>query len=303
MFIGSHISLGGNLKKAYDNAKKEGGNCMQVFLKSPTMKSPAIKVKPIIFTEDPAFKTMVHSSYLLNFSKPPEEHPWAFENIRDDLHFAAQSNIEGCVIHMGKHLKMTPQTAISQYASSVMKILDDWNEMGKAVGEATAETTKAVGSVEPYDISDVKTRLVLENSAAQGTEIGHKWDDIVKIWDEIDESYHDKIGFCFDTCHAFASGYDLRDSVVQDDVLKYIDEHIGIDRLSVIHLNDSKKECGCKADRHENLGKGCIGEKPLCNFVKLLGDKYAFQNPIILETPETGDRCSEINILKSITYE
>ena len=286
MYIGSHVSLGGNLQKAYQSEKAEGGNCMQVFLKSPTMKSPAIKVKPTIFKDDPDFKTIVHSSYLLNFSKPPEEHPWAYENVVDDLNFASQSNIEGCVIHMGKHLKTSKEQAISQYASSVMKVIDDWQIM--------AEETD-------YVIDDVKCRLILENSAAQGTEIGHQWDEIVKIWDEIDEGYRHKVGFCFDTCHAFSAGYNLKDETVQDETLKYINDQLGIENLSVIHLNDSKKECGCKADRHENLGKGCIGSGPLCNFVNLLDKKYDYKNPVILETPDSGDRIGEIQLLKNIS--
>lgn len=285
MYIGSHVSLAGNLHKAYQNEKTEGGNCMQVFLKSPTMKSPKIKVTPTIFEDDPDFKTIVHSSYLLNFSKNPDEHPWAFENIIDDLHFSSKSNIEGCIIHMGKHLKTTPQEAISQYASSVMKIIDDWRVLAEEDG---------------YFIDDVKPRLVLENSASQGTEIGHKWEDIVKIWDEIDESYHHKIGFCFDTCHAFSAGYNLCDYDVQRDTLKYIDDNLGIDNLSAIHLNDSKKGCGCKVDRHENLGKGKIGLDPLGNFCTILVKNYGYMNPIILETPDSSDRPGEITYLKSL---
>ena len=284
MYIGSHVSLGGNLLKAYQTEKAEGGNCMQVFLKSPTMKSPQIKVKPTFFKEDPDFKTIVHSSYLLNFSKPYEEHPWAYQNVVDDLHFSSQSNIEGCVIHMGKYLKTTPQQAISQYATSVMKVIDDWMIMAEAAD---------------YCLDDVKCRLVLENSAAQGTEIGHRWEEIVKIWDEIDEGYQDKVGFCFDTCHAFSAGYNLRDETLQNETLKYIDEQLGIDKLSVIHLNDSKKECGCKADRHESLGKGCIGEEPLGHFVNLLHKKYDYKNPIILETPDLSNRINEINAVKT----
>lgn len=285
MYIGSHVSLGGDLNKAFQQEMAEGGNCMQVFLKSPTMKSPAIKVKPNTFNHNNDFKTIVHSSYLLNFSKPPEEHPWAFQNILDDLNFASQSNILGCIIHMGKYLKTTPQQAISQYASSVMKIIDDWHEMGEATG---------------YNLEELGCRLVLENSASQGTEIGYRWEDIVKIWDEIDEGYHHKVGFCFDTCHAFASGYDLRDDIIQDETIKYIDEHLDIENLSVVHLNDSKKECGCRVDRHENLGKGCIGMEPLGKFCQILDKKYGWQNPIILETPEMGDRMGEVKYLQSL---
>ncbi len=127
-------------------------------------------------------------------------------------------------------------------------------------------------------------QVVLETTAGQGTSLGHRFEQIAALLDQI--GLPDRTGVCLDTCHVFAAGYDIRTPEGYADVLGAFDKVVGISHLKVIHLNDCKKELGCRVDRHEHIGKGAIG---LEAFRCLVTDPRLRGLPMILETPKDDD--------------
>ena len=229
-------------------------------------------MKTYIFLEN-NIKLVVHSSYLLNFSKPIDENLQSFNVIIGDLRYSDKLNALGCIIHMGKHLKLDVDTAIQNYIDSVNKICQ----------EKTCESL-----------------LILENSAHQGTEIGFSIDHLAKIYQGITDENRERIGFCLDTCHAFASGYDFTDKAKTEQFFTEFDEKIGLSKIVCIHLNDSKKPCNSHVDRHEKLGVGKIGLDGIKNVVQSLKN-ISFNGPVILETPYDSfeSRFEEVKIVSA----
>ena len=280
MFIGAHESISKGVNGAIKRTIKLKGNAFQIFLKSPQARGD-IKIKDddiqksVKLMNENNIILVVHSSYLLNFSKPLEENEWAKNAILKDLVFSEKLNAIGCIIHMGKHTKYSQEQGIKYYYDSINSICNEYKGSSK---------------------------LILENSARQGTEIGYSIDILSKIYENITEENKEKIGFCIDTCHGYAAGYDFCDSNQVIQFFNYFDEKIGLDKLLCIHFNDSKKWCACCVDRHENIGVGYIGKDGLEGFKTIISylKSKNFQYPIILETPDGGDeiRGKEINLLK-----
>jgi deoxyribonuclease-4 len=120
------------------------------------------------------------------------------------------------------------------------------------------------------DNSPEKSRIILETSSGQGSELGYKLDDFAKkLYNRFSKRYKKCLGICLDTCHMFAAGYDFSSKDNIKKLFKKIDNLFGIDNIWLIHLNDSKKEFGSKVDRHASLGEGKIGKKPLKNIIKV----------------------------------
>lgn len=279
MFIGANQSISKSFSKAVLNSTSIGGNALQVFLRTPMRNTP-IKIKDDEFSkvlsllQENNSKCVVHSSYLYNFSKTTDEIDWCISNMKQELEYCDKFNGIGCIIHMGKYLKLSKDNAFQNYIDNINLILNELNTQSK---------------------------LILENSASQGTEIGNKIDDLARIYDGIIEK--EKVGFCLDTCHLFASGYNLSEPEIAIETINEFDEKIGLDKLLVVHLNDSKKDCGCRVDRHENLECGKIAIEGLKTFVETLREKN-YEGLIILETPKDDNetRQNEISMIKSWIY-
>lgn len=279
MFIGANQSISKSFSKAVLNSTSIGGNALQVFLRTPMRNTP-IKIKDDEFSkvlsllQENNSKCVVHSSYLYNFSKTTDEIDWCISNMKQELEYCDKFNGIGCIIHMGKYLKLSKDNAFQNYIDNINLILNELNTQSK---------------------------LILENSASQGTEIGNKIDDLARIYDGIIEK--EKVGFCLDTCHLFASGYNLSEPEIAIETINEFDEKIGLDKLLVVHLNDSKKDCGCRVDRHENLECGKIAIEGLKTFVETLREKN-YEGLIILETPKDDNetRQYEISMIKSWIY-
>jgi len=279
MFIGANESISKGFSKAVINSLSIGSNALQIFLRTPMRNTP-IKIKDDEFTKvlnllsENNSQCVVHSSYLYNFSKPNDEVDWCINNMKEELNYCDKFNGIGCIIHMGKHLKLSKDDAFQNYIDNINLIT---NEL------------------------QTNSKLILENSASQGTEIGNKIEDLARIYEGIIEK--EKVGFCLDTCHLFASGYDLSQPEISKNVINEFDEKIGLEKLLVIHLNDSKKDCGCHVDRHENLECGKINLQGLKTFVQTLKEKN-YQGLIILETPKDDNdtRQKEVSLIKSWLY-
>jgi deoxyribonuclease-4 len=177
------------------------------------------------------------------------------------------------VFHPGSHLGTGEETGIEQIAKNLETIL-----------EATPG----------------KTMLLLENMAGQGTNIGYKFEQLKQIIDLCKSKYSKRLGVCFDTCHAFAAGYDIATEKGYKETFKLFDKIIGIENLKAIHINDSYGALGARIDRHAPLGKGKI---TLETFSLIMNDKKLGNIPKILETPSDDAMklwAHEIKLLRSM---
>lgn len=275
MRVGAHVSIAGGLDLAPQRARELSCDCLQIFSKNPRgwsarelseSEAEAAKENLVKYELDPL---VVHITYLVNVaSKKPDLYEKSLAGLITDLERSGRIGARYLVIHPGKYTEGTLEEGIERIADSI---------------------NKAFAAVE----NDVM--LLLENVAGAGTEIGQTFEELQKIIDLVQDQK--RIGVCFDTCHGFAAGYDLRTPESVDQVFRHFDNVIGFDRLRVIHANDSKGEPGSNLDRHEHIGMGVIGE---IGFHAITHHPLAVENNIafILETPDDEHGGFERDIAK-----
>jgi deoxyribonuclease IV len=270
--IGFHVSIAGGLQKAVDNALKIGCTAFQIFTRNP--RGWAEKVLDVRDVQMFKLKlghsginseaVAVHMPYLPNLSAPNSElYKKSIDSLISEIQRCVLLEIPNLVIHLGSHLGSGPQNGIDQLVNSVNTATDH----SKSSGRKSAKVT-----------------FLLENSAGQKNSIGSKLEDITSILDKISSK---NVGICMDTCHAFAAGYDLRSEKKNDDFVDKFDSVIGLEKLRLIHLNDSEKEIGSHIDRHEHIGLGEIGVKGMSAILK---NRKLKGKPIIMETKEDSIR-------------
>jgi deoxyribonuclease-4 len=265
--IGAHMSV----SKGYDGAVKEalsiGATAMQIFAKSP-MQS---KLRAITDEEAAAVAKVpnrkdlqaivIHASYLLNFAKKMEDDSYQINSLVEDVLNAAKIGGIGAVAHMGKTLEMDKEEAEAMFIKNIGTVL-----------EKTKHT---------------HAKVLLENTAGQGSEMGFQIADYGRIFKKI-HATSKRVGACIDTAHLFGGGYDLTNEAGVSAALAELEKYVGLENLFCIHFNDSKKPCGSHVDRHEDIGHGQIG----INGLKLFAQKLIKERPdlpLILETPEGFD--------------
>lgn len=211
-----------------------------------------------------------HDSYLINLGHPVEDKlEKSREAFLDEVQRCEQLGIHMLNFHPGCHLNQySPEECLSTIAGSINRVLDQ-----------TSGVT-----------------VVIENTAGQGTNLGYKFEQLAEIIDQVEDKT--RVGVCIDTCHAFASGYDISCREGYKKVMKQFGEVIGFNYLKAMHLNDSKRKIGSMVDRHENIGKGEIG---LDAFGYIMNDSRLDDLPMILETPEPESWSEEIELLYSLT--
>ncbi|MEM3816084.1 MAG: deoxyribonuclease IV [Candidatus Bathyarchaeia archaeon] len=272
MRIGFHMSIYGSVDRAVDRALEIGCNTLQIFTRNPR----GWTARPLREEEVKAFIDKVerndirpvfsHMPYLSNLASPRNEiYVKSIEALITEMDRCERLRIPYLVTHLGSHL-----------GQGVKKGLD---RIVKAVDEALSDFSGRV-------------MLLLENTAGSRNSVGGRLSDLQYIIER--SSYPDKIGVCFDTCHAFAAGYDLRTEEKIEDAIREIDETVGFTKLKLIHLNDSRGDLNSRIDRHEHIGLGKIGEK---GFRNILRSKLA-SLPLILETPKNGVRSDLENLIK-----
>ncbi len=275
--LGAHVSI----SKGVYNAPKRGRDldcdAIQIFSKNQMQW----KAKP--FTEDDIIKfreniekykikdVVIHTSYLINIGSPEEEKLKKSQDaLIDEFHRADQLGIPYIVLHPGSHMGKGEELGLSIIAESINYILD---------------VTK-----------DSNVMLLLETTAGQGSNLGYRFEHLAYLIDKTEQK--ERIGVCFDTCHVFAAGYDIRTKDAYEETMKKFDDTIGISNLKVFHLNDSKNDLGTKKDRHEHIGKGYIG---IDGFRFLVNDERFDDRPMILETPGGEKYYKEnLDVLRSL---
>jgi deoxyribonuclease-4 len=271
MPIGFHVSIAGSLDKAVDRAKGLGCSAFQIFTRNPRgwAFSPLDAAIASKFRDKLAHSGMSpvvdHMPYLPNLSSPNSEvYGKSLSTLKAELRRCDALGVPYLVTHLGSHLGAGPEEGRKRLVS--------------AITSALAET-------------NTRCTILLENTAGTKNSIGTTFRELATIIDLIGSK--DRVGFCFDTCHAMGGGYDLKRRGT--DVLDELDEVIGLNRLKVIHLNDSKGAPGSHLDRHEHIGLGTIGED---GFRTLLRDGRINGIPMIIETPVDSRRGDEGNFSK-----
>lgn len=262
--LGAHMPTAGGLHKALLGGKEIGCTAVQLFTGSPRQWShPPLEAVAIATFREAQEQTdipfmVAHDSYLINLAAPD---PLLLEKSRNafrkELDRAEQLGIPWVVTHMGAHLGQGEAEATARLIESLKQILDETDRAGYRVGVA------------------------LETTAGQGTGLGWRFEQLGEILQGVGE--HLRLGVCLDTCHVFAAGYDLRTAETYTQTWARFAEIVGLDRLKVIHVNDSKKPLGSRVDRHDHLGVGEIGSEA---FARLVNDPRLCGIPMIVETPD-----------------
>jgi deoxyribonuclease-4 len=276
-YVGAHVSAEGGVQNAPLNAVSIGAKAFALFTKNQRQwfSNPLSAASIDSFRSNcekhnfKPFQILPHDSYLINLGHPEAEPLEKSRNsFLDEMKRCELLGLDRLNFHPGSHLNgLSIEECLKRIAESINIIL------GK---------TKSVTAV-------------IENTAGQGTNLGHTFEQIKLIIDNVEDK--SRVGVCIDTCHAFTSGYDVKTSEGLKATFKKFDEVIGFGYLKGMHLNDSKKDFGTRVDRHENLGTGFLGEE---TFSFIMNDKRFDNMPLILETPEESLWEAEIKKLYSL---
>ncbi|MFZ0282933.1 MAG: deoxyribonuclease IV [Bacteroidales bacterium] len=276
-YIGAHVSAEGGVQNAPVNANAIGAKSFALFTKNQRQwfANPLSKTSITGFRENcekldyKPFQILPHDSYLINLGHPNLE---ALGKSRasffDEMKRCELLGLDRLNFHPGSHLNLISiEECLSTIAESINLAL---------------EKTKGVTAV-------------IENTAGQGTNMGHTFEQIRFIIDKVEDK--SRVGVCIDTCHAYTSGYDVKTVTGFNDTFSKFDEIIGPGYLKGVHLNDSKKDLGTRVDRHESIGTGFLGDEA---FAILVNDVRFDNMPLILETPEDSLWEAEIKKLYSM---
>jgi deoxyribonuclease IV len=277
-FVGAHVSTSGGVENAPVNANAIGAKAFGLFTKNQRqwVGRPLEEKSINAFRENceifgyKAFQILPHDSYLINLGHPDKD---ALGKSRiafiDEMQRCEQLGLDRLNFHPGSHLSLIDEeTCLKTIAESVNMALDK---------------TRGVTAV-------------IENTAGQGSNLGHTFGQIKYIIDLVNDK--DRVGVCIDTAHAYSAGYDIKTAEGFEKTFSEFDRIIGFNFLRGMHLNDSKKEFGSRVDRHDLIGKGTLGPEV---FERLMNDKRFDHIPLILETPDETRWAEEIAFLYSLT--
>lgn len=256
--IGCHLSSSNGFVAMAQNAISIGANTFQYFTRNPRggrakeIDHDDLKKFLEIGKNNNFTSIIAHAPYTMNLCSSDEKIRIYSKNLlKDDIEKTELIPNVYYNLHPGSHTGQGVKTGINQISASINEII-----------------TKSQNTI-----------LLLETMSGKGSEIGRNFEEIAAIINQI--NIKEKIGVCFDTCHVYDSGYDIVNNL--ENVLEKFDKIIGISKLKVVHLNDSKNICGSKKDRHEKIGQGNIGLNGIINIIK---NKYLRNLIFILETPQ-----------------
>ena len=270
LLLGTHVSIAGGFDKAFRRAEQIGCSTMQIFVKNASQW----KAKPLTALDVTSYKTasagatvapvIAHAAYLINLcAVDPGVLERSRDGYEDELRRSEALGVAGLVVHPGAHMGAGVNAGLHGIAESL-----------NVIHERTP---------------GFRTLTLLETTAGQGTTLGSSFVQLRTIIDAVRQP--DRIGICLDTCHVFAAGADIRTGEGWEAMLAEFDSILGLDRLNVIHVNDSKKDLGSRVDRHEHIGLGRIG---LEGFRFLMNDPRLAGIPKILETEKSDDMHEDV---------
>ncbi|NLJ00683.1 MAG: deoxyribonuclease IV [Bacteroidales bacterium] len=276
-YVGAHVSASGGVDNAPLNAHAIGAKAFALFTKNQrqwfaaaykeeTIERFKQRVDELGFDPD---HILPHDSYLINLGHPTEEGiKKSRQAFFDEMSRCEQLGLNRLNFHPGSHLNQV----------SIDECLD---RIAESINMALERTNGVTA--------------VIENTAGQGTNLGHTFEQLAHIIDKVDDK--SRVGVCLDTAHTLAAGYEIRTKEAFEETMKAFHEVVGISYLKGMHINDSKKEVGSRVDRHDSLGKGVMN-MDLFSFI--MNDPRFDNMPLILETPDESIWAEEIQLLYSL---
>jgi len=260
--LGIHCSTKGGLDGVFAQAEELNTQVLQLFTrnqrqwKAKSISPEEAKIFEERWQQSPVQTVVSHTSYLINLASQTEDtRDKSLRALIQEIERCQKLNIPFAVLHPGSRGDQSLPDALQRIIDGLTQVL-----------EATPES---------------KVKILLENTAGQGTSVGGPFENLAHIGNKLPS---ERIGYCFDTCHAFVQGYDLRSENALKDTLQQWDDEIGLSNIQVFHFNDAKGELGSHLDRHENIGDGQIGDTAF----RYLMERFR-ATPMILETPKKND--------------
>jgi deoxyribonuclease-4 len=273
--IGAHMSIAGGLERALQRGKELGCQAVQIFTRnqirwdSDPLGEEEIRRFRAARKETGLGYLLAHASYLINLAAgDPALRRRSIGALQEELSRAEKLGISHLVLHPGSHGGSGEKTGLLRVSRALDSVLK-----GEDAGRIT---------------------ILLETTAGQGTSLGYRFEHLACIRDNCRSA--ERIGFCFDTCHVFAAGYELRSAAAYQETMGRFLELVGREKVKAFHLNDSRSGKGSRIDRHQHIGRGALGLLP---FYLLLHDRRFGKLPMILETPkgrEGGQDLDQINL-------
>lgn len=264
VLIGAHMSIAGGLPLAIGRGEALGCTAIQIFTKNASQwRSPPLEEETVKAFKREQRRTgilvVAHDAYLINLASPDSK---LLERSRkaflDEMERAEQLEIPFLIMHPGAHKDAGEDAGIQ-------KVVDSFNLLLKST-------------------SGFRVKIAVENTAGQGTALGYRIEHLKRMVAETVAP--ERMAVCFDTCHAFAAGYDIRDAAGYERTLADMDAAVGLERLAALHVNDCKKGLGLHVDRHEHIGRGMLGLEP---FRLIMNDPRLSRVPKLLDTPKEFD--------------
>jgi deoxyribonuclease IV len=277
--FGAHMPITGSIANAFARAEHVGCETMQIFSKNQrqwqakpyssddvaryNVEQQRSRISPVI----------VHTSYLINLAAPADD-LWekSLATLIDEMERSTLLNIPFVVLHPGAHTGSGDEAGLRRISDALNRIFEQGH--------------------------GGKVMVLLETTAGQGSVLGWRFEHLATIL-ETSTNPH-RLGVCVDTCHIFAAGYDIRTADSYSNTFANFDRLIGLDQIKVFHLNDSRHDLGSRKDRHEHIGKGCIGIEA---FGLLVNDLRFASLPMIIETPKDKDLAEDkenLSLLRSL---
>ena len=260
--LGAHLSIGGGLPRAVDRAVASRCEALQIFTKSAGQwRARVIPDDEIVLfrrrvADSGVHPVIAHNSYLINIAAAaPALREQSLAALLEEYDRADALGLQGLVMHPGSFTTGSEAEGLRLIASGLRALL---------------RTRRRATPL-----------ILLEHTAGQGTNLGHRFEHLAEIIEGLDGS--PRVGVCLDTCHLLTAGYDICSEEGYVQTFRDFDRLVGLDRLKAFHLNDSKRPCGSRVDRHEHIGKGCLGLEP---FRRILTDPRFTGLPMLLETPK-----------------
>ncbi len=273
--LGAHMSIAGGYYKAVKAAAELGMETVQIFTKNnnqwraKVLTDEDVRLFKEAMVESGLKLPCAHDSYLINIASPKDD-LWkkSLDALVIEMERAEALGLAGVVMHPGSFVDSSEDAGLKRIV--------------KGLNEAIKRT------------KGFAVEFWLENTAGQGTNLGHRFEHLAKLIDGVKDN--SRIGVCIDTCHTFAAGYGLKSKKEYDATMSELDDVVGLDRIRAFHLNDSKKPQGSRVDRHDHIGEGELGLDP---FKHVLNDKRFAKLPMYLETKKEdrdGEPMDAVNL-------
>ena len=275
--LGAHQSIAGGLHLAFERGSRATCDTLQIFNKSNNQwaardfTSADLELWFSAWQDSALEVACAHNSYLINLASPdPALHEKSYQSFRQEVERCQVLLVPNLVFHPGSHLGTGADAGMARISASINRLFD---ELG----------------------SDTEVTLCLETTAGTGSNLGSTFEELAQIIDGVE--HKPGMGVCLDTCHVFAAGYAITEADQYATTMRRFDDVIGLRRLQVVHVNDSRMPFASRPDRHDHIGQGLIG---LQAFDHLVNDVRLRHVPMVLETPKEDDLVDDVTNLSRL---